>query len=197
VLVWREPVNCAIFYLVLPRRRRTLPRSSRGFTLVELLAVVVITAVLSLLAVAGFKRHMRSARGSEAVAVIEAIRSAQESYMAENKTYLNVSAPNNWYPQVVPSNKRSAWINRLHTDFPLWARLAPAVKETVMFGYVVNAGLSDTKIPKLQVAKGPDLSAPQAVDWYSIQAFGNVDGAGGPSLYATTSMTGELYFEGD
>ena len=158
---------------------------------------MVITAVLSLMAVAGFQRHMRSARGAEAVAVIQAIRSAQESYMAENKIYLNVSAPNNWYPQVVPSKQRNAWINSRHTDFPLWQRLAPAVKETVMFSYLVNAGPSGTVIPKLAVAHGADLSTPQPLDWYAIQALGNVDGVGGPSLYATTSMTGEIYIEGD
>ncbi|MEI9950869.1 MAG: prepilin-type N-terminal cleavage/methylation domain-containing protein [Pseudomonadota bacterium] len=159
-------------------RRGTLQRSSRGFTLVELLGVVVITGVLSVLAVAGFRRHMQSARGTEAVAVIQAIRSAQESYMAENHVYLNVSTSSgglSWYPQLTQSKKRSTFVADGHPDFARWQQLAPSVKETVMFGYLVNAGVPGTVIPSLQVTAAPVFIAAQPLDWYVIQARGDVN----------------------
>jgi len=186
--------------VVLIIRRRSRPLSSRGFTLIELLAVVVITGILSLLAVAGFRRHMQSARGTEAMAVIQAIRGAEESYMAENKVYLNVSTTNggvSWYPQLVQNKSRSNFAAPSHADYARWAQLGPSVNETVMFGYLVNAGVPGTLIPALQVANAPAFPAAQPVDWYVIQARGDVDANGVFSLYASTSMTGEVYIENE
>jgi len=186
--------------VVLNMPRRTRRGSSRGFTLIELLAVVVITGILSIMAIAGFRRHMQSARGSEAMAVIQAIRSAEESYMAENKVYLNVSTANggaSWYPQLVPNKSRSNFAAPAHADYARWVQLAPSVKETVMFGYLVNAGVPGTLIPALQVANGPAFPTAQPVDWYVIQARGDVDANNVFSLYASTSMTGEVYVENE
>jgi prepilin-type N-terminal cleavage/methylation domain-containing protein len=192
--------NLRYILAVLIAHRRTVKSSSRGFTLIELLAVVVITAVLSLLAVGGFQRHMQSARGAEAVAVIQAIRGAQESYMAENHVYLNVSAASggvSWYPQLTPNTKRTAFSALSHPDYANWRQLAPSVNESVMFSYLVNAGVPGTLIPPLQVTKGPDFTAAQPLDWYVIQARGDVNGNSVFSRYASTSMTGEIYIENE
>ncbi|MEI9940419.1 MAG: type II secretion system protein [Pseudomonadota bacterium] len=188
---------------VLIASRHRVRSSRRGFTLVELLAVVVITAVLSLLAVAGFQRHMQSARGTEAMAVTQAIRSAEESYMAENHIYLNVSATNgglNWYPQATPGTTRTTFdpsIHSSHADAALWRQLAPSVKESVMFSYLVNAGVAGTLIPPLQITSAPPFATAQPLDWYVIQARGDVNGNGVFSRYASTSMTGEVYIENE
>jgi len=185
---------------VLSRRRHTPQRSSRGFTLVELLAVVVITAILSILAVVGFSRHMQSARGTETIAVIQAIRSAEESYMAENKIYLNVSITKgvNWYPQLVPSSKRAAFNSPKHPDYASWQQLAAPVNGTVMFNYLVNAGQPGTSISGLlQTSEKPPFPSAQAGDWYLIQAIGDVDEDNSFSRYATTKMSGEVYIEGE
>ena len=47
---------------------------TRGFTLVELLAVVAMIGVLSALAVVGFKKYMNSTRTADARSLIGAIR---------------------------------------------------------------------------------------------------------------------------
>lgn len=179
--------------------RRNVYRSTRGFTLIELLAVVIITGILSLLAVAGFRRHMQSARGAEALSVIQSIRSAEESYMSENHGYLNVSALDNWFPRPAPDTNRVAFFDSKsqHTDLPLWRQLAPSINRSVMFSYLAYAGVPGTIIPKLAVSKGPDFSAAQPLDWYVIQARGDVDGNSRFSLYASTSFTGEVYIENE
>jgi len=174
--------------------------SSRGFTLIEMLAVVVITGVLSLLAVAGFRRHMQSAHGTEAMAVIQAVRSAQEAYMAENHVYLDVSSSSggvSWYPRLIPVATRVGFSAPSHPDYTRWQKLAPSVNQSVMFSYLVNAGVPGTIIPPLQVAKAPPFTTAQTLDWYVIQASGDIDGNGVFSRYASTSMTGEIYIENE
>lgn len=162
--------------------------------------MVVITGVLSMLAMVGFQRHMQQARGGEAIAVIQAIRGAQESYMAENKAYLNVSATSGgvqWYPRLVPNKAVSAWSNSSHPDYLRWRQLAPSVNAKVMFSYLTNAGVPGTKMPALQVA-APTPTTVQPSDWYVIQASGDVDGDGTRFWrYVASSTNGELFIENE
>jgi prepilin-type N-terminal cleavage/methylation domain-containing protein len=182
---------------------RAVPPSNRGFTLVELLMGVAITGILAMIAVVSFRRYMSSAHSGEAASVIEAIRSAQEAYRAENHVYLNVSAANGgvaWYPLQTPGQMRTAFTPALHpshADATRWQDLAPSVNESVMFAYLTNAGVSGSIMPALQLKASPDLSQPQTLDWYSIQALGDVNGNGVFSHYATTSSTGELVIENE
>jgi type IV pilus assembly protein PilA len=94
----------------------TFARTSarRGFTLVELMIVIVIVGVLATLAVVGYRKMVAQSHSSEAVQVINAIRVAQESVHAETGAYSDISAnlcdaPNcgSLYPQAFfthPSN---------------------------------------------------------------------------------------------
>ena len=66
-------------------------RFQRGFTLVELMAVVVMVAVLATLAVYGVRKYVFAAKASEAFTMINAIKAAEEAYRDETFVYLNVS----------------------------------------------------------------------------------------------------------
>lgn len=164
------------------------------------MAVVTITAILAVLGLAGFSRYMAASRGSEAVAVIQVLRSASESYIAENHIYLNVSSASGgtlWYPRATPDKQRAAWSSSSHLDYARWRALGPAVNQSVMFSYLLNAGVPGTIIPALQVSNGPALTAAQPLDWYVIQAKGDVNGNSVFARYASTSMTGEIYTENE
>ena len=67
------------------------PKTEYGFTLLELMVVVVILSVLTLVAVASFSRYKKNARRGEAVELMNDIRIKQEAFFAHYSQY--VSAP--------------------------------------------------------------------------------------------------------
>ena len=69
-------------------RRRRLG----AFTIVEVMAVVIIVAILAAVAVPLYIAHTRRALTSEAVAGLGAVRSGEQLYYSEHSVYLAVSA---------------------------------------------------------------------------------------------------------
>lgn len=64
-------------------------RSSKGFSLIELMIVVAIIAILAAIAIPSFLRFQMKSKTSEATANLGAIRTCEESYKAENDTYFD------------------------------------------------------------------------------------------------------------
>lgn len=72
-------------------------RKERGFSLVELMIVVAIIAILAAIAIPSFMRFAMRSKTAEATGNLSAIRTAQESYKAENDVYLVCAAtPAGW-----------------------------------------------------------------------------------------------------
>ena len=76
---------------------------NQGFTLIELLVVIIITGILTAVALPTFFRQVGKARETEAKQNLSSIASAQQSYHFENQqfattiTQLDVSFPNEEY----------------------------------------------------------------------------------------------------
>jgi len=174
-------------------------RRQRGFSLVELLAVVTITAILATAGIAMFRRYITSSRGAEATSFLEGLRAAEHRYMSENHTYLNVSTAaggNAWYPVANPSNQRARWVNTGHADWANWQQLGLPLDKTVMFSYLANAGSAGVAMSALQLKNAPVFALPQ-LEWYVLQAKGDTNGNGVFAMYATTSLANEIYSEND
>jgi prepilin-type N-terminal cleavage/methylation domain-containing protein len=178
------------------------PRREHGFTLIELMIVVVIVGVLSLLAVIGYKKWVSSSRLSEAYDMVNAIRSAEESFKAENGTYYDVSAglaAGNTYPAAHPGPFKTGWgatctncwTPTSGTTMHTWAALTVEPKGPVMFGYAVITdalGAAPSLTVNGTAVNVSTLTAP----WYIVSAVGDTDGNG---VYVTVygfSSTNQL-----
>ena len=75
--------------------------SKNGFTLVELMVVVIIVGILASVAVPIYRSNVRKAMASEGAALLGAVMTAERVYYAENAQYstsiTDVSAAGNKY----------------------------------------------------------------------------------------------------
>jgi prepilin-type N-terminal cleavage/methylation domain-containing protein len=161
----------------------TLVRRTRGFTLIEILIAVAIIGILVGLAVVGFSKQTRKARGAEANAMFAAIRTAQESYHLENGAYWSTG-----------SSEASTWpttpTKTPQTLLPLPAdwntlRVRPA-NDRVYCGYVTIAGAANNATGIGALAQGFGLTSAPATDWYYILAKCDLDGSSTRDSYYFT-----------
>lgn len=66
-------------------------RKQRGFTLIELMIVVVVIAVLAAIAIPNYLEQSRKGRRAEAVRAVGEYQLALERWRAENPSYANCS----------------------------------------------------------------------------------------------------------
>lgn len=79
--------------------------NKQGFTMVELLVVLVIIGILAAVATPIFLGNTQKAKASEAVAAMSLIRQAQRDYFINNNTYLtSISTINDPLPTGVAVN---------------------------------------------------------------------------------------------
>ena len=73
-------------------RKMLRKNNQKGFTLIELMIVVAIIGILAAIAIPNFLRFQLKSKTSEAKVNLAAIRTAEESYLAEFGSYVNASA---------------------------------------------------------------------------------------------------------
>lgn len=62
-------------------------KRSGGFTLIELMTVVIIVGILAIVAIPLFKGQINRARASEGAALLGSVLTAERVYYAEHKEY--------------------------------------------------------------------------------------------------------------
>ena len=131
-----------------------------GFTLIELMVVVVIIGVLSTVAIPAFMRFQMRAKSVEAGVNLQAISKAEESYYAEYGTYVSAPAP---VPATIPGSMKASF-----TSTPGFAALGWEPEGAVHFQYAVYAD-------------APDLSS--ALIRYTAEAASDLDSDLQPSFF--------------
>lgn len=178
---------------------------ARGFTLAELMIVVVIAGVLATIAGYGVSRYVASAKTGEAVQMIGTIKAAQESYKDETFQYLNVASDldsnASYYPHdfstSIPGKHKVMWGGEKGALAPRWRELGVNPSGPVNFAYAAAAGPAGTI-----ASPGKDISIgswPSTVGqpWYVIKAKADLV-AGGPStVFIGTSFTTQLFSAND
>ena len=113
---------------------KLIRKSKKGFTLIELMIVVAIIGILAAIAIPNFLRFQLKSKSSEGKVNIAAIRTAEESYLAEFGSYVAAGAT----PASVPGTSKDAWptTGAGTADFDT---LGWSPEGQVFFGYEVNA----------------------------------------------------------
>ena len=73
-------------------------KREKGFTLIELMIVVVIIGILAAIAIPNFLRYQAKAKQSEAKTNLGAIYVTQTAYFSENDSYAASISALNWSP---------------------------------------------------------------------------------------------------
>ena len=158
----------------------------RGFTLLELMIVVVIIGVLSVVAVTSYRRYSYGARNAEAQHFLQAIRLAQMSYYEQYGQYCGSPTPAKW-PLVVPTGASGAtrW-GPVPNGNPFF-QLGLKSPNEVWFQYEVAAGgAGENGGASIKNSDRP---------WFWAQAHSDFNGNGQLSTFEVTSEKPEVFSE--
>jgi prepilin-type N-terminal cleavage/methylation domain-containing protein len=146
----------------------TARRRASGFTLVELMIIVVILGVLATVAIPQYQGYVYRSKTTEAVGFLAEIKMRQESYRADFGQYCKVSADaEDFYPSTKPTPKHQAW-----GSSALWTQLgAVPPGGQVLFSYATVAG-TPGDVSADATARGFTGSD----FWFFSRAKGDLDG---------------------
>jgi prepilin-type N-terminal cleavage/methylation domain-containing protein len=179
---------------------RTHRRTEAGFTLVEMMAVVVITGILATIAVYSVRKYVASSKTSEAIEMIGAIKAAQETYKDETFTYLNVSGALTKaaaYPAgFTPGPQKAQW-GGSGTGATGFQQLGVTTASPVYFAYACTAGAANSA-PTAPSSDSGNITvtnwpATLGTPWYVVKAYSDLYGTGAYTVFVGTSFTGDIF----
>jgi type IV pilus assembly protein PilE len=104
-------------------------RSNAGFTLIEMMIVVVVLALLAAVALPSFLDSLRKSRRTEAFTALSAVQQAQERWRGNNSTYSN-SLTGLGLPATTPRGLYTIQLSGTNaTDYTVAAVAAPGTSQ--------------------------------------------------------------------
>ena len=161
---------------------KLIRKSNKGFTLIELMIVVAIIGILAAIAIPNFMRFQLKAKSSEGKVNIAAIRTAQESFLAEFGSYI----PAGVLPAAVPGVQKVAFTLPPNHGF---STLGWSPEGSVFFQYAVAATST-----AYTISAAADIDGNGATTAANQQFWGYVKGAPGVTsvggVHAECALTG-------
>jgi len=144
---------------------------------------VVIVAVLAALAIPSFKSYVYRGRVSEAVTMLNEIKSRQESYRSKYGQYAAVSGTNwgTYTPTVLPGADAVAWPTSAN-----WEALGVSSPGVVRFQYATVAGGPGSTPPAGSNLRNDDF-------WFAAQARGDLNDDGVTFILEVYSQSPRMY----
>jgi prepilin-type N-terminal cleavage/methylation domain-containing protein len=146
-----------------------------GFTLVELMIVVVVLGILAAIAIYSYSKRAASAKASEVPGMFAEIKRAQLAYQAETGTYLSTSASETTvYPALLATGepKRKKWDPAVGSA---WANLGVRPPDTWNYcGYTTIAGSAGVA-PAGTLGKGIYNNQTPQTQWFYVVAICDLD----------------------
>lgn len=173
---------------------RIVRQRQRGFTLIELMIVVVILGVLSAVAIPAFLKFVRKSKTSEGPINIKAIANGAETWYGANHTYANTGHPmrrhfphdgNNSQVKNGPTTNRRPTEKHCKGGFAQykkdvtqwdvnpWKRLKFAIGKAHYFQYYYTYNNSDAKSPSFTVRASADLDCDEHLSSYTLSGKAN------------------------
>lgn len=172
---------------------RPLRSSTAGFSLLELMVVVVIVGILATVAGQSYKRFTRRARVQEAISLLGDIRIKQESYYQTYHRYVSTGASDaDFWPKDVDWTKLATTWGIDCTKAgdvaanPGWCSLGAGYKFTDPVNFqllVIARDPANPQVPPVQYIQNPN------VDWWYARARADFDVDGTFSnIYLSSEM---------
>ena len=150
---------------------KLIRKSNKGFTLIELMIVVAIIGILAAIAIPNFMRFQLKAKSSEGKVNIAAIRTAQESYLAEFGSYVPALVS----PGEVPGAAKVPYANGAGEGLG-FEKLGWSPEGRVFFQYAVQTNEANTVYT---ISAAADIDGDGPTTPANQQFWGYVKGAPG------------------
>ncbi|MDR2425679.1 MAG: prepilin-type N-terminal cleavage/methylation domain-containing protein [Endomicrobium sp.] len=118
-------------------------KKNSGFTLTEVIVVIIIIGILSIISIPIYRDHVQKSVAVEGQALLSEIMATQEIYNARNKTWYNASSFTVVEASYVPEIGIDARRNKYFNNFK-WRSIDVTSDDDVSF-IITTDGISGTK----------------------------------------------------